>query len=194
MYLDQNVFNPLSFNEINRFIKLKKGEKLIFVRFVAWNAVHDINQKRLSLQEKISLIKELSKYAKVVISSEGDLPSEIKQYELKAPKKIIHSILKYSDLVISESGTMTTESVLLGTPTILTIDKNFAIQFGNFDKLIENGLLKVIFDTKMILKNIDYYLSSKYKKTIKKSASALWSETININQFLLSIIYKELKI
>lgn len=42
--------------------------KFVILRFVSWQATHDIGLKGLSLEDKYKLVQELSKYAKVISS------------------------------------------------------------------------------------------------------------------------------
>jgi hypothetical protein len=85
---------------------------------VSWEAFHDIGQKGLNLKEKIEIVKEAMKYGKVFISSEGELPAELKEYEMKVPHQLLHDILYYSKLYIGEGGTTASECAMLGTPAI----------------------------------------------------------------------------
>ena len=67
-YLHPNYFSP-DRNILNE-LGIKKDERYFILRFVSWNASHDIGHKGISLKNKILLVKELLKYGKVFISSE----------------------------------------------------------------------------------------------------------------------------
>ncbi len=115
-YLHPNRFTP----EISILEKLgvKEGDKYVFVRFVSWDASHDIGHGGLSLEGKIKLVKDLSAYAKVFISSEGKLPEELEEYRLKTAPELVHHVLQYATLFIGEGSTMASEAACLGTPGI----------------------------------------------------------------------------
>jgi predicted glycosyltransferase len=93
-YLHPNYFNldvsKLSNNNIDI------NEKYVIVRFVAWNANHDIGHKGISYENKLKVVTEFSKYAKVYISSEKELPPTLERYRLKINKESIHHILGFA--------------------------------------------------------------------------------------------------
>jgi len=109
-YLHKNRFtpNPNVLNQLN----IPPHEKFIFLRFVSWEAFHDIGQK------KINLVYELKNYCKVLISSEGAIPEKLKEFEIKVSPEKIHDVLAYAALYIGEGGTMASECALLGVPAI----------------------------------------------------------------------------
>ena len=116
-YLHPNYFTPDS--SILDLLKVKKDEKYVILRFVSWNASHDVGHSGLSIEMKRKAVNELSKYAKVFISSEGELPVDLKKYQIKIPPERMHDALYYASLFVGESITMSTESTLLGTPAIV---------------------------------------------------------------------------
>lgn len=87
----------------------------IVLRFVSWNASHDVGMKGISDKKKIAFVEELSKLGKVYISSEAGLPPRLKPYELQIPFEDIHHVLYYATVVISEGASMASEAAILGT-------------------------------------------------------------------------------
>ena len=69
------------------------------------------------MQQK-NLIKTLSKYAKVFISSEDSLPDEFRPWQISIPPEKMHDALAYATLFIGEGATMASECAVLGTPAI----------------------------------------------------------------------------
>ena len=114
-YLHPNHFNEKSVIEIE---ELKNIKNYIVIRFVSWNANHDIGQKGFSLKEKINIVMELSKIHKVFISSESILPKELEKFKLNISPDLIHSVLSNATLFIGEGATMASECAMLGTPAI----------------------------------------------------------------------------
>jgi uncharacterized protein len=115
-YLHPTQFEPdqrIFFN-----LGLNKGDTYFLLRFISWNANHDLNQFGFTAEEKIKLVAMLSPYGKVYISSEGQLPDSLKRYQIKIPASSMHSALHYAALYIGDSQTMATEAALLGTPSI----------------------------------------------------------------------------
>ena len=115
-YLHPNYFKPDS--NILNLLGVEKNEKYVVMRFVSWKASHDIGYKGLSPEMKIKIVKELSKYVKVFISSEGTLPKDLKSYQVKIPPEKMHDVLAFATLFAGEGATMASECAMLGTPAI----------------------------------------------------------------------------
>jgi len=112
-YLHPSVFTPDK--QKLRDVGFNPDEDYILVRFVAWNASHDIGRKGLDDAGKIALVKKLEKYGRVYVSAEGNVPEELKPYLLKTPYELVHHVLAFAKLVYSEGATMASEAVVLGT-------------------------------------------------------------------------------
>ena len=137
---------------IDEKLGIPNGESFVLLRFVSWNASHDINKKGLSLLFKTKLVEELSKYSKIYISSEGNLPRHLERYRLIIKPEQLHHILSSATLYIGEGATMASESAVLGVPAIYinpinagTIDEqerygllfHFKSEVGVFEKALE---------------------------------------------------------
>jgi len=88
------------------------------VRFVGWGAGHDIGEKGLSDEQKIEITNVLMKYGSVYVSSEAQLPYEIKEFACKIHPSEIHDFMKTCKMVVGESATMASEAACLGIPAI----------------------------------------------------------------------------
>lgn len=113
-YLSPSHFSPCPREELN----LSLNEKIIIVRFISWGAAHDLNLKGINHSEKLDFIETLSKYGKVLITSEKQLEGDLEKYRINTSPEKMHSLLYYSDLYIGEGGTMAAEASVLGTPAI----------------------------------------------------------------------------
>ncbi len=121
-YLYPKRFAPDS--SIKQLLGIEENDKYILIRFVAWNATHDIGQRGLSVQNKINIVLKLANYAKVFVSSEKELPKELEPLRLLTPPERIHDVIAYSSLVFGESSTMAEEAVILGVPAIYLNNKS----------------------------------------------------------------------
>jgi len=115
-YLHPNYFLPNK--EVLSILGIPEGIKYAILRFVSWGAVHDFGHKGMSLENKRKAVMEISKYAKVFISAEGELPDDLESFRIKVPFEMIHDVLYYSSLIFGESGTMTSEAAVLGIPAV----------------------------------------------------------------------------
>ena len=113
-YLYPKYFTPDP--SVLKILGVNENEKYVIMRFVSWNASHDVGHSGLTLKMKRKAVKELSKYAKVFISSEGELPEDLKKYQIKIPPERMHDALYYASMFLGESGTMMAESAILGSP------------------------------------------------------------------------------
>ena len=124
MYLHPNYYKPD--NSILKNLALKDDEAYVILRFISWNASHDIGHKGISLKNKIFAVKEFSKYARVFISSESKIPAELEHYKINIPPYRIHDAIYFANLLFGESSTMAEEAAILGTPAIyLNNDSTF---------------------------------------------------------------------
>ncbi|MCB2219451.1 MAG: DUF354 domain-containing protein [Bacteroidetes bacterium] len=115
-YLHPNLFTPnrMLLNDLN----IDSTKKIVIIRFVSWNAHHDVGNKGISFEEKIKLVQKLSKDANVIITSEQELPSEFEPYRISIGVEHIHDLISFSDLYIGEGGSMASEAAVLGIPSI----------------------------------------------------------------------------
>jgi predicted glycosyltransferase len=116
LYLHHKYFTPNA--NIFKYLNIEASQKYVLLRFVSWNAHHDYGQSGINLETKRALIKLLSPRYKVLISSEGELDDEFKQYQINIPPEKMHDVLYYASLFVGESGTMASESSFLGTPAV----------------------------------------------------------------------------
>lgn len=147
---------------------LRKGEKYCLIRFVSWEAHHDVGVKTMSLKDKRNLVSYISKKYRVFISSEGEAPPEFKDYIIRINPIEMHAILQDAELYIGEGGTMASEAACLNTPVIYT---NPLPLMGYLKEQQQYGLLNHIIDVDQIIDFIDsnnHIASSRYDEYIKK--------------------------
>ena len=95
---------------------LQPSDNFIIVRLVSWGAAHDVSDH--GFVDMIDAIERLGHFGRVLISSEKDLPAELRPYQVSIAPELIHQLLCYARLFIGESATMASESATLGTPAI----------------------------------------------------------------------------
>lgn len=115
-YLHPDVFIPDA--QILAENNLEVDEKFFIVRFVGWAAMHDYQETGFDLKHKLILVEMLSKYGKVLISSEAPLPDSLNKNQSTIPFDKIHDVMAHASLIIGESATMASESAVLGVPAI----------------------------------------------------------------------------
>lgn len=115
-YLHPRRFSPDG--SVLEELGVKEGEKYCLLRFVSWNATHDKGHKGMTLENKFKAVREFLNYGKVFISSEKELPDELKKYKLPTAPEKVHSVMAYATMIFGESATMVSEGVVLGVPGV----------------------------------------------------------------------------
>ncbi|KAF5090249.1 hypothetical protein DSECCO2_19140 [anaerobic digester metagenome] len=179
-YLHPNYFtpNPAVLTELG----LTEGDPFIIVRFVSWQASHDIGQH--GIRDKVGLVKALEQYGRVLITSEGMLPLELQPYRFRVSPEKLHDLLYYATLCVGEGGTTAVEAAVLGTPSIYV--SSLVGTMGNFIELEETyGLLYSFIDGNAAQCRAEEILQdsvSKEKWKIKREQ--LLTDKIDVTKFM----------
>ena len=158
-------------------------------RFVGWYANHDVNNSGFTLDEKIQLVKAVEPYMTVYISSEKELPEELKKYKLPTPASAIHSVLSFADLYLGDSQTMATEAALLGAPAIRSNSFVGEHDMSNF-KMMEHkyGLLRNIASFDEVLEAVKDFASSSRKEEWMKKKDAYYQAVGDLNREITDLL------
>ena len=183
-YLHPNVFTPDE--NILKEIGIMDNEKYAIIRFVAWNATHDIGHRGFSKEKKIKLVTELSRYIKVFISSETDLPEELKGFQIKIKPENMHNALYYAQLLVGESATMASECAMVGTPAIYINNSHF----GSLDSQAEYGLVHLFSEDELaqehaIQKAIEIVSKPDIKNEYRERAQKMLENKIDVTSFMI---------
>jgi predicted glycosyltransferase len=187
-YLHTNYFVPDV--NIHDFLGISQNEDYVLLRFNAFDAVHDFGINGFSIDQKRLLVNELSKHARVFISSELELPEDFNKHLLKIPKSRIHDILYYAKLVVADTQTITTESAVLGTPVVRFNSFVGKKDMGNFIELENKYHLIFSFNDpkKAIDKAAELIQEPDLKKKWKEKRDKFLVDKIDTTQFLASFI------
>lgn len=183
-YLHPNEYKP---NEsVLTQLGIAKNGKYAIVRFVAWNASHDVGHAGISLENKIKLIESLTKYFPVFISSERALPDELKMYKINIKPEQMHDALNFAYLFIGESATMSSECAMLGTPAIF-LDNTGRKYTENQDKqygLVYNYTESPDDQNRAIDKAIELATTDNIKEQFKIKRDTMLDDKIDVTAFL----------
>lgn len=165
-YLHPNWFtpDPTVFDELG----VTKDEKYAIVRFVSWEASHDVGQTGFTTKMKIKTVKEIEKHATPMITSEGKIPKELQKYQIRIPPHRIHDALYYATLYIGEGATMASEAAVMGTPNILI--NPLAKDCGNFKEMAEKYELLKYHDS------ISGSFNDVIEFLVDENANSIWNE------------------
>jgi len=176
-YLHPAHFSPDP--EVLKLLNVKENEKYAIVRFVSWNASHDVGTQGLSNDQKIKLVGFLSRKLKVFVSSEGEMPAALEKYKFTIPTHYMHDALYYASIYVGEGGTTASEAALLGTPAVY-INK---LSMGYINEEKKAALLFQTTKYEEIETHIGNILKQN-KSLFTQRLANLLSKQINITNFL----------
>lgn len=187
-YLHPNWFLPDK--SILTDLNVSEKEKYVIVRFISWNASHDLGHTGISDENKSKIVNEFSKYARVFISAESGMPDELLKYRIDIPFDRMHDAMNYAYLVFGEGASMVSEAGVLGVPGILlnnkylhlqqNLEKNYGLVF-NFTESEEDQL-------KAIEKGIEILNTTNIKKEWQNRKNKMLGEKIDVTTFLVWFI------
>ena len=185
-YLHPNYFtpNPAVLDELG----LTEDDTFIILRFVSWNASHDIGHS--GIQNKVELVHKLEKYGRVLITSEGELGDGLEKYQIKVSPEKMHDLLYYATLYVGEGATMATESAILGTPAIYI--SSLVGTMGNFSELEQKyGMLfNYSSSDKVLDKAIELIQKINLKQEWSKKREKLLQDKIDVTSFMVELVEK----
>jgi len=180
-YLHPNYFTPDP--QVFELLDIMPNEKYVILRFVSWEATHDIGHSGLDYNSKITIVEKLSKIAKVFISSEVELVGALKKYQLKIPPEKMHDALAYATLFVGEGATMASECACLGTPGIYvnSLEVGYCTEEEN-----KYNLLYCYKDSEGVLeKALEILIIPDVKKVFKKYCLSMLADKINVTAFMI---------
>lgn len=172
---DQTVMDDLG---------LKANEKFIIIRFVSWEASHDKGEKGLSYQQKHEITDICSKYARIFISSENQLPDSLEKFRIKIKPCQLHDALYYASLYVGEGATTASESCLVGTPAVYIN----SITAGTIEEQERFGVLFNFRDFNGVKEQISKILDEKGKERYISLSQAAVCKKIDVTAFLTWLI------
>jgi uncharacterized protein len=92
----------------------------IVLRTVSWGAAHDLGFAGAHESAVMQAVERLSRFGRVLISSEKPLPAPLEGYRNPVPSNHMLDLLSFATLFIGEGGTMAAEAGLMGVPAIFT--------------------------------------------------------------------------
>jgi len=183
-YLHPNYFVPDK--SVLKALGVNENDKYVIMRFVAWNATHDTGHKGISYENKLKAIKEFEKYSRVFISSESELPVELKKYKINIPPHKMHDALAFASLLFGESSTMAEECAMLGTPSIFIYNKStyYTKHLENDYELLFNYTESNEDQFKAIEKGVELLNTLNIKEKWQKLRQIMLSDKIDVTAFL----------
>jgi hypothetical protein len=165
---------------------IMEGERFVVMRFVSRTAVHDIGCGGLALEAKRRAVEEFSKIARVFISSEQELPEDLRGYQIPCSPEQIHDALYYAELLYGESATMASEAACLGTPAIFVDDRGRGYTDEQEKKygLVFNFSTSPEDQERAIKKGVEILRADGDREAWRRKAGKMVGEKIDLTGFL----------
>ncbi len=182
-----SYLHPLRFQPnaaVKKRLGVSENEKYVILRFVSWQAFHDVGMHGLELAKKLQLVQRISEARTVFISSETALPEALRRYQMKIPAHDIHDALYYADAYIGEGATMASEAACLGTPAIY-LNK---LKLGYCEEEARFGLLRQV--DALTPQSIRAILNIGKTEQIAKSCEEFWQGKIDVTAFIVHFFVK----
>ena len=189
-YLHPNYFTPDP--SILSILNVKEGDKFVIIRFVSWAAAHDFGHTGLSLENKRKTVLALSEFAKVFISSEGELPDDLEKFRIDIPFHKMHDALYYSSLLFGESATMASEAAVLGTPSIFIDNdgRGYTDEEENKYHIVNNFTESEPDQEKALEKALEIIQDNEGQEKYSKIRKLLLAECIDTTEFMINEVLK----
>ena len=182
-YLHPKRFTPDA--ELVRSFGIEPAERYCIIRFVSWQAHHDVGQHGFAGEQKMRFVEEIAKYARPYISSEGALPAEFEPYRLDVPVHQIHHVMAFASLCVGEGATMISESAVLGVPAVYIN----TLKLGYINMLEGYGLVKQTTETEEALEYcLDLLGGSDTKQKCAGARRRLLDDKIDVTDFIVRTI------
>jgi len=183
-YLHPNWFTPNP--EVLKEVGLTENDTFFILRFVSWDATHDIGQQGLSIENKRKLIEKLKTYGKIIISSEKKLPIEFEEYSMKICPTKMHNLLYYTTLFIGEGATMASECAVLGTPAIYIN----SLDAGTLQEQTNLGLIYSFRTDNEVIELVEeMFVNNKLnKEQARKSSKKFILDKVDVTKFIISLV------
>lgn len=178
-YLHPEYFSPDP--SVYDFLGIPHRSPFAILRFISWNATHDIGKMGFTPALKKELIDHLSSRMKVFVSSENRDSDEFSEYKISIPPERMHDALSFATLYIGEGTTMAAEAAVLGTPSFYVSN----VRGQNCEELEKYGLAYTFKNPDGLLRRIDEVLDQKdIKEEWQARREKMLSEKIDLTSFL----------
>jgi predicted glycosyltransferase len=184
-YLHPNRFTPDP--QLVRSLGIDTSQKYCIIRFVSWQAHHDIGQSGITDIEKIELVKRISRYARPYITSEKPLPAELEEFRLSIPVHQIHHLMAFASLCVGEGATMASEAACLAVPCVYIN----TLKLGYINMHEGFGLIKQTTDVEEAYRQcIDWLEDPMSKEKCLLARDKMLAEKIDVTSFVVETITK----
>ena len=103
---------------IRRELGLDDDEPFHVLRLTAFTASHDVSEAGMNRAQIDQVIERLSATGRVLISSEQELPADLRDRRIPTSAERFHHVLAAAELVVGDSQSVCSEAGVIGTPSL----------------------------------------------------------------------------
>ncbi|MBK7410530.1 MAG: DUF354 domain-containing protein [Saprospirales bacterium] len=180
-YLHPEFFTPDP--AIHSWLGVEEGEPYAIIRFISWEATHDVGHKGMTTEDKINLVKKLSEKMRVFITAERAVTEELQPFCMRIPPDKFHHALNYAAIVISEGTTTGTEAGILGTPCVYIstfVDPNLQ-EMEQYDLVYNTS------ESQKVFAMVDHVLAQD-RESYREKARAFVASKVNVSRYYYEFI------
>jgi len=181
-YLHPDYFTPS--REIAVANGLATNGDTFLIRLVSWKASHDVGLIGWSEELLDAVVAHLSARGKVIISSEGKLPTHLEPLSYTGDLDEIHHVIGNCRAYVGESATMASEAVVMGVPAIYAATESRGYVDEQADRYQMANIVK-IHPASAVLAAVDEMLIVAQEE-IDRRHHRLLKETIDVAKFAVS--------
>jgi predicted glycosyltransferase len=178
---DPSVLGPLG---------IKSEDNYVIMRFVSWEASHDVEMGGLTDKDKSVLVDSLKDKYRILISSEGKLPPTLEGMRMKSPPHRFHDLLAFASMLVTDSQTVTTEAACLGVPVVRCNSFVGDDDMGNFIELEQKyGLIFSLRDPKKAIEKAkELAQKSNLKDEWKERKEKMLQDKVEFTKYLVNLV------
>jgi len=166
-------------------ISSEVGHGYALLRFVAWNAHHDIGESGFTIDDKKKLIRTIEDKYKVYISSENELPSELLKYKIDISPEKMHDVLAHASVYVGEGASMASEAACLGVPSVYVNSLNV----GYIKEVEKYGLVINLRNAEDLPRVLERLINDSITKDkVKDKLRSFLKDKIDVSAFLVWFI------
>jgi hypothetical protein len=167
-------------------------EPYFVLRFVAWQAHHDVGQHGLSSSARGALVDLLEEHGSVYVTAEGGLPPAFEPYRLPVEPHRVHDLLAFADCYVGDSQTMATEAALLATPAVRANSFAGEDDMTNFRELQRAGLAYSYADEERAIERVRTLVEAPTPAgTWRRRRDAFLADKVDVTGFVRDVLLEE---
>ena len=182
-YLHPAVFSPSE--AVLRRYELTPETPFSVVRFITWEASHDLGVRGLALATQTAVLEALARSGQAWLVPEGEAPEPLRRFARPCAPEDFHHLLYYARGVVSEGASTAAEAAVLGTPALYVnpIGRSYLTRLADY------GLVKHVAPDGDVLGGVaDVLALAKDANACRSAAASVIADHENVTDFVVRFV------